>query len=153
MEDWDHPWRYTISNVIRGVIEMEKTARAAGLIVESNLSQVVEVFYLQVVECYNRAVGDLYFNGLVNPLEYALSLAQKHGLDINRLEIDLEEDFNCADLEWFHVRVDGVEGLIGREYCYVHGLKYRKSSKYHKSASKENESHGSDCSSEESEAD
>ncbi|GAA5904692.1 uncharacterized protein JCM6883_003872 [Sporobolomyces salmoneus] len=126
MDKWELPWSRNSSEAMTQAIKMEKKAEAVGLVVDSNLAKLVQHFELRVVECFNRAVGDLYFNGRVKPLEYALSLAKEHGLDIDRLGIDLEDDPASHDLEWFEFRAGRAQGFSGTEPCRVYGLKYEK---------------------------
>ncbi|GAA5897709.1 uncharacterized protein JCM6883_006792 [Sporobolomyces salmoneus] len=129
MTDWRLPWDLYPSDYVLEAVEMEKKARGYGLTVESNLSELVQVFRLQVVECYNRAVGELYFNGEKDPLDYALALAAKHDLDIDRIEIDWrKESFSRKDLEWFQVKVDGIAGFESEDWAHVYGIKRRASS-------------------------
>ncbi|GAA5908540.1 uncharacterized protein JCM6883_005579 [Sporobolomyces salmoneus] len=130
MGDFWLPWSRTISDVLPQVVKLEGKARKTDLIVKSNLSELIRVFKLAIVECYNRAVGTLYFHDRRDPLLYALSLAGKHGLDINRLEINLDDDFDRKDLKWFHVRVDGVGVFERQDHCLVLGLKLRTPSEY-----------------------
>ncbi|GAA5908538.1 uncharacterized protein JCM6883_005578 [Sporobolomyces salmoneus] len=155
MDGWSLPWSESISDVLPQVIEMEEKARSLGLIVDSNLPELIQVFQLAILECYNRAVAQLYFYGRKDSLRYALSLAEKHGLDINRLEINLDEDdFDREDLEWFYVRVDGDAGIEVEEYCMAMGLRLRTKSIDSDLEEEEEESNGeSNWGSEESEVD
>ncbi|GAA5908439.1 uncharacterized protein JCM6883_005547 [Sporobolomyces salmoneus] len=126
MDDLCLPWKGRISDVLPRVVKAEKRAREAGLVVKSNLVEITENFHLAIVECYNRAVGDFYFNNRVAPLEYALSLAQKHGLvDINRIEFDLAGEFDRKNLEWFEDKVGGIEGIENMDWCRVYGLRLK----------------------------
>ncbi|GAA5908536.1 uncharacterized protein JCM6883_005577 [Sporobolomyces salmoneus] len=111
MEDWRQGCGRTISEIMEELTGMEERIRAAGLVAKSNVSELVEKFQFQVLEFFNRAVGDLYFNGRKDSLRYAQSLAEKHGLDINRLELNLEDDFDREDLAWFEVELDEVGGM------------------------------------------
>ncbi|GAA5899713.1 uncharacterized protein JCM6883_005966 [Sporobolomyces salmoneus] len=155
--DWKLPWNDRISDVLPQVIEMEEKARAVGLVVESNLSELVLVFRLAVVEFYNRAVGDLYFNGFKRPLEYILPLAEKHGLDLDRLEIDLDDDFETEELEWFEdgAYVEGSGEYEGEDWRLVYGLRYKSSleNRSKEEQEEEEESDGSEQSSGESGSD
>ncbi|GAA5908605.1 uncharacterized protein JCM6883_005600 [Sporobolomyces salmoneus] len=103
---------------------VEERIRAAGLVAESNVSELVEEFQFQVLEFFNRALGDLYFNGRKDPLRYALSLFKEHGFDINRLEINLDDDFDREDLEWFVVEFENFARL-GSRYRYGYGLRFK----------------------------
>ncbi|GAA5916774.1 uncharacterized protein JCM6883_000512 [Sporobolomyces salmoneus] len=130
--DWKVTWGSNISEFIDEAVEMEEKAKAAGLVVQSNLSKLLRVFRLQVVEYYNRAVGALCFLNRREPLYCALSLARNHSLDIDRLEIDPEEYFDVDDwseieaVEWFEVRVDGIGGSPSEDRCYVYGLRSKR---------------------------
>ncbi|GAA5897058.1 uncharacterized protein JCM6883_006564 [Sporobolomyces salmoneus] len=141
MTDFDLPWRETLSDTLQEVIDLEDKVRAAGLTVEINLSELVQGLGFQIVECYNRAVGDLYYNGRLQPLKYALSIAEKHGFDINRLEISLEEDIDCDKLKWFKDRVGGT-GLVAG--CYVYGLRFKTDLECYGTEEEEEESDESD---------
>ncbi|GAA5908572.1 uncharacterized protein JCM6883_005590 [Sporobolomyces salmoneus] len=121
------PWKGHISDILPRVVKAEKRAREAGLVVESNLVEITENFHRGIVECYNRVVADLYFNGRMRPLRYALSLAQKHALDINRIEFDLARNFNRKDLEWFEDKVVGLREFYGSmDWCRIYGLRLKE---------------------------
>ncbi|GAA5902395.1 uncharacterized protein JCM6883_001392 [Sporobolomyces salmoneus] len=130
MGDWRLPWHQTTVDILPQVMELEEKARAAGLAVRSNLSELLRVFRLQIVELYNRAVGDLYFYGLLDPLGSALSLAQRHGLDVDRLRIDLAEEFDIADLEWFEdeTEIPGSGQGKGDDRVRIYGLRMKTES-------------------------
>ncbi|GAA5908569.1 uncharacterized protein JCM6883_005589 [Sporobolomyces salmoneus] len=157
MQDWSLPWIKKISDVLPPVIAMEEKAKSGGLIVASNLEEVVRVFRLQVIECYHRGVGDMWLNERKDSLLYALKLAEKHGLDINRIEPDLEADleFNDPDLDLsdFELFQTESEALGDGNMCESYGFRYKKTSKRYQSMLKRIESDGSDLSSEESEVD
>ncbi|GAA5908543.1 uncharacterized protein JCM6883_005580 [Sporobolomyces salmoneus] len=124
MQDWSLPWIKKTSDVLPQVIEMEEKAKSLGLVVTSNLARLIRVFRLQIVECYNRAVGDLYFNGDFEPLNYALPLAEKHGLKIDQVKFDAEWcNLRYEKLEWFRRRPDKFEGFEGEKDLYVYGLR------------------------------
>ncbi|GAA5902324.1 uncharacterized protein JCM6883_001369 [Sporobolomyces salmoneus] len=123
MTDWNCPGNRTISDLIREAKEMVEKAESIGLVVQSNLSELIRVFRLQIVECYNRAVGDLYFHELTEPLEYALCLAEKYGLDINLVKIKAGREFQVDDLEWFE---DEREDEM-MPSCRLYGLRLRGS--------------------------
>ncbi|GAA5902396.1 uncharacterized protein JCM6883_001393 [Sporobolomyces salmoneus] len=148
MQDWSIPWSWTISTFIDQLSDMVDKAEAAGLIVESNLEDLIWHLELQIVECYNRAVGELYSNNRRKPLRYALSLLEKHGLDAaNRLEIDLDnESFDYGDLKWFQVKVDELDGLCktGYDGCYVYGLRMKTQSEYTDSDEEEEDTDSED---------
>ncbi|GAA5908233.1 uncharacterized protein JCM6883_004317 [Sporobolomyces salmoneus] len=152
LSGWSLPWADNISDVLPRVIEMEEKAKAAGLIVESNFPELWSGFRLQVAELYNRAVGAFYLNGDEWPLRDALSLARKHGLDIDRLEFDLDDGsiVSCRHLRWFKVRI----GEVGRSHL-VYGLRYKTWLKLGESGQEkeDDEKAGSDQGSEESEVD
>ncbi|GAA5908566.1 uncharacterized protein JCM6883_005588 [Sporobolomyces salmoneus] len=139
MEDWQDPWYETILERLPQAIETEKKARAAGLVIRSNLSSLIQIFESRILECYNRAVGDYYFNGRKLPLRYVLPLAKRHGLDIDRLEIDPERNYENQDLEWFQVEVDKVGSL---KWCYVYGLRVKGSTERSDSVEEEEEEEG-----------
>ncbi|GAA5908575.1 uncharacterized protein JCM6883_005591 [Sporobolomyces salmoneus] len=124
MYDWSLPWSLTISDTLPQVIEMEKKAREAHLIVESNLEELIENFECKIVECYNRGVGDLYFYGRKYLLRYALSLAEKHGLDIDISEINLDENFKREDLKWFKDSLKGVGRMVDKWHT-LYGLELK----------------------------
>ncbi|GAA5908522.1 uncharacterized protein JCM6883_005573 [Sporobolomyces salmoneus] len=144
MRHWRHPWEYTILDVLPQVVEMEKKAKAAGLFVESNLPQLIRVFHFQIVELYNRGVGNLYFYGNKDPLRYALSLTQRVGIDIDRLQINLEDDFDNNALKWFQVRVNGVAGCASDDWCRVYGLRLETQSEFRSLDQEEGEDDDSD---------
>ncbi|GAA5897670.1 uncharacterized protein JCM6883_006776 [Sporobolomyces salmoneus] len=127
MPDWKLPWNEDISEHVLEAIKMEEKARRFNLAVESNLSQLVQVFHLQIVECYNRAVGELYFNGRTDPLEFALALAAKHGLVIDVIDIDWrKESLSRKELDWFHVTLGPVAGFAGGDRFNVYGIMRRE---------------------------
>ncbi|GAA5908602.1 uncharacterized protein JCM6883_005599 [Sporobolomyces salmoneus] len=129
MSDRELPWALTLSelsDILPQVIAMEKKARANGLIVKSNLWHLIEVFQLAILEFYNRAVGALYYRGFKQSLRHALTLAKKEGIDIDRLEVNLDDDFDWEDLEWFEVKLK-----VGRTTnCPVYGLRLKIKSDY-----------------------
>ncbi|GAA5897061.1 uncharacterized protein JCM6883_006565 [Sporobolomyces salmoneus] len=106
---WSLLWPSAISDVLPQLISMEKKARQLGLVVKSNLDELVSVFKSQVLEAYNRAVGELCFRGSKRPMEYALSLIEAHKLEeIERLfEIDLEKSIDEYAFKWEKVKLDG----------------------------------------------
>ncbi|GAA5902262.1 uncharacterized protein JCM6883_001349 [Sporobolomyces salmoneus] len=151
LDNWHLPWEDTISDTIQEVIELEEKARATGLVVKSNLSELVMVLRLKVIEFYNREVGNTYFYGEKDLLPDALALAEKHGLDVNRLEIDIDEDFDTEDLVWFSEEVQvGGTGKGRTESCYIYGLRFKTEAEYRESR---NEAEASEDSARESEVD
>ncbi|GAA5908518.1 uncharacterized protein JCM6883_005572 [Sporobolomyces salmoneus] len=127
MEGWNSPWYERISDCLHRTIETENKARAAGLVVRSNLSSLIRILESRIVEYYNRAVGDFYFYDRKEPLRYALSLVDEHGLDIDRIEIDIDDDFDWEDLEWFEQEVE-IDCGEWRFKFTIYGLRMRTES-------------------------
>ncbi|GAA5897186.1 uncharacterized protein JCM6883_006609 [Sporobolomyces salmoneus] len=137
MRVWELSSGYTISDVIRHLVELQNRAQATGLLFESNLPELERVFRFQLVEYYNRAVANLYFRGGKRPLEHALSLLEQHNLvGIELIEINLEEDFATQDLVWYLAEVGAGSG-DEEELCGVYGLRRKKEWEYGYSEKKE----------------
>ncbi|GAA5957962.1 hypothetical protein JCM3765_006216 [Sporobolomyces pararoseus] len=106
MGDWKLPFGSRVSEGLQFVEGLEATAREAGVIVKSNLDQFKASFQFQLVEFYNRGVGEAYFLKDTALLQEALELAQKHDFNLPSLEIDFEEEEIDPDIhECFEVLV------------------------------------------------